>query len=103
MTEINQLTILCTRIFQGGHRGLTSLLIQLFQHLTDDLTNTLKRLDVLFGDIKLPLQILDTHSQGLQLSLPFSKLKQALFIIIERLIPLGVAGAVHDGRRTRFV
>ena len=54
MTVTDQLLILCTQSPQDGCGGLTSFLIQLFQHLADDLTNTLKCLDVLFGDIKLP-------------------------------------------------
>jgi len=102
MTVTGQLLMPCTQRSQDRCDELTSFLIQLFQHLADDLANTLKCLDVLFRDIKLPRQILDTHTEGLQLCFPFSKLEQAPFIIFERLLPLGIAGAVHGGRRTRF-
>ena len=43
---------------KGGKR--TSFFIQLFQHFSDDLANTLQSLDVLFRDVKFSLQILDT-------------------------------------------
>lgn len=42
-----------------GMEELTSLVVQLFQHLADDLTDALQRLDILFCLIKILLQTLD--------------------------------------------
>lgn len=78
----------------------TSLLIQLLQHFSDDLADALQRLDVLFRDIELSLQILDPHAKRLELGFPFSELEQAPLVILERLLSLRIAGAVHDVRQS---
>jgi len=78
---------------------LTSLLIQLLQDLPDDLADALQRLDVFLRDIILLLQVPDAHAQRLELGFPFSQLQQGLLVVGERLLPLGVVGAVHGGGR----
>ena len=45
---------------EKGEKKPTSFFIQLFQHFSDDLANTLQSLDVLFRDVEFSLQILDT-------------------------------------------
>lgn len=55
---------------------LTSFVIELFQHLADDLSHTLQRLDVVFGLIKLSLHVLNFKTQILELGLPFSRLDE---------------------------
>jgi len=51
----------------------TSLLIQLLQDLTDDLSHALQRLDVVLGNIEVMLQASDLLPQRLELRLPFPR------------------------------
>ena len=46
-----------------GRKVLTSLLIQLLQHLSNDLPNTLQGLEVIFGLVVLLVQVTDPESR----------------------------------------
>jgi hypothetical protein len=60
----------------------TPLIIQLFEHLADDLPDALQRLDVLLRLVKLLLQVLDLEPQRLQLGLPFARLEQFGLVLL---------------------
>lgn len=62
----------------GGWGRRTSLLVKLFEDFADNLANTLQRLDVLFGLVKLLLQSLYLQSQVLEFRLPLPRLDQLL-------------------------
>ena len=57
-------------------RHVTSLVVQLLEDLANNLANTLQRLDIVLGLIKIFLQALNLQPQGLQFCLPFARLDQ---------------------------
>lgn len=56
--------------------SLTSLIIELLQYLADNLSDTLQRFDIFFSLVKLFLELLYLHPNGLQLCIPFSVLQK---------------------------
>lgn len=67
---------------------LTSLLVQLLQHFTNDLPYTLQSLDVFFGLVKVLGQSLDLQPERLELCLPFPRLDQLGPKALKRMVSL---------------
>lgn len=73
---------------------LTSLLIQLLQHLSNDLSHTLQSFDILLCLIKVLDETLDLLPETLELCFPFPRLDELGTEVLESVLPLLVGS--HD-------
>lgn len=75
-------------------RQLTSLLIQLLQHLANDLSHALQSLDVVLCLIEILDETLDLLPEALELRFPLPRLNEFGAEVLEGVVPLLVGS--HD-------